>query len=64
LQRFAGDGVGLEKEQESKKFLRFLFSNKRTLFSSKRLSEISGDFYFYFGSGKRMIFSFLMVFFL
>jgi hypothetical protein len=46
LQRFAGDGVGSEKERESKKFLKFLFSNKKTFFSSKRLSKIMGIFIF------------------
>jgi hypothetical protein len=37
LQRFAGDGGGLEKERESKKFMRFLFSNKRILCSTQTI---------------------------
>jgi len=37
LQRFAGDGGGSEKERESKKFLRFLFSDKRILCSPQTI---------------------------
>ncbi len=37
LQRFAGNGEGSEKERESKKFLRFLFNNKRILCSTQTI---------------------------